>query len=363
MEIEEIVMRVGVVNQWARGAGRVCAAFILMFAGCAGLPAQAADAAKPPSMTINVGQISDSIAFFPIFVARQQGFFAKHDLGVGDIPLLGTGAKLAAALQSGSIDVAGGNGTDPLNLYRANKSTRMIAQLVNTYYVDIITGPSFVGAAADATLADRIKSLKGKKIGITGPGSGTQALVDYLLSLQNMKSSTDVTLVSLGSNMTGALGALKTRRVDALSFPQPVGQQAEATHIGNIYISPTRGDIPEISHMVHGVVFTTQNVIDKKGPQVRAFVQAIADAEHYIHDADPQAVRALFKSYRPTMSDQTVDRLLAILRSEIPAQPGISEAEFNAEVQFNLKAGLIKQAPSYATMVPVQWLNSALGMH
>ncbi|CAM5201883.1 hypothetical protein CDEF62S_04429 [Castellaniella defragrans] len=260
-------MRVSLARGWTARASKAFAILCVLSAGGLSLPAHAAEAAKPPSMAINVGQISDSVAFFPIFVAKKQGFFAQHGLQVGDIPLLGTGAKLAAALQSGSIDVAGGNGTDPLNLYRANKGTRMIAQLVNTYYVDIIVGPSFVGAAPTAPLSDKIRALKGKKIGVTGPGSGTQALVDYLLGLQGMKSSTDATLVSLGSNMTGALGALKTKRVDALSFPQPVGEQAEATHIGEIYISPTRGDVPQISHMVHGVVFTTQSVLDEKGPR------------------------------------------------------------------------------------------------
>lgn len=317
--------------------------------------------APAQSMTLKVGQISDSIAFFPIYVAKQQGFFKQHDLQVGDIPLLGTGAKLAAALQSGSIDVAGGNGTDPLNLYRANKGTRMIAQLVNTYYVDIITGPSFSGPPATAALADKIQALKGKKIGITGPGSGTQALVNFLLGTAGMKSATDVTLVSLGSNMTGALGALKTGRVDALSFPQPVGQQAEATQIGHIYISPARGDIPQLKTVVHGVVFTTQSVLDAKGPSVAAFVRGIADAEQFIHQADPAAVRALFKTYRPTMNDATIDRLLSILRSEIPPTPAISQGEYDREVKFNLDSGLITEAPDYATMVPAQWIQSALG--
>ncbi|TAN31027.1 MAG: ABC transporter substrate-binding protein, partial [Castellaniella sp.] len=178
---------------------RIVPAFLFgltaLLSGLAPLAAQAQDGVNQPRMTLQVGQISDSIAFFPIFVAKKQGFFAKHDLRVGDIPLLGTGAKLAAALQSGSIDVAGGNGTDPLNLYRANKGTRMIAQLVNTYYVDIITGPSFSGPQASASLAERIQGLKGKKIGVTGPGSGTQALVDFLLGMQGMHSSTDITLV------------------------------------------------------------------------------------------------------------------------------------------------------------------------
>lgn len=338
----------------------ILAAACLAWAGITSAPARAAPAPQP-SMTLKVGQISDSIAFFPIFVARRQGYFQQHGLQVGDIPLLGTGAKLAAALQSGSIDVAGGNGTDPLNLYRANKGTRMIAQLVNTYYVDIITGASFPGAAASASLQDRILALKGKKIGITGPGSGTQALVSYLLGTAGLKSATDVTLVSLGSNMSGALGALKTGRVDALSFPQPVGQQAEATGVGTIYISPARGDIPQLKSIVHGVVFTTQSVLDEKSAEVTAFVRGIADAERFIHEAEPQAVRALFKAYRPAMEDDTVDRLLSILRSEIPATPAIGQDEFDREVKFNLDSGLIREAPGYATMVPADWMRSALG--
>ncbi|HEX2518862.1 MAG TPA: ABC transporter substrate-binding protein [Castellaniella sp.] len=356
-------MQIGLTRRHVGIVRGILFGLAVLLSGPAPQAAQAQDGAKQPRMTLQVGQISDSIAFFPIFVAKKQGFFAKHDLRIGDIPLLGTGAKLAAALQSGSIDVAGGNGTDPLNLYRANKGTRMIAQLVNTYYVDIITGPSFSSPQASAPLAERIQALKGKKIGVTGPGSGTQALVDFLLGTQGMHSSTDITLVSLGSNMTGALGALKTGRVDALSFPQPVGQQAEATHIGSIYISPARGDIPQLKHVVHGVVFTTQSILDHKGPEVTAFVRGIADAERFIHSADASSVRTLFKAYRPTMSDATVDRLLAILRSEIPATPDIGQAEFDGEVQFNLKSGLIKEAPDYATMVPATWLKAALGGH
>jgi len=315
---------------------------------------------QQPTMTLKVGQISNSIAFFPIFVAKQQGYFAQHGLHVGDIPLLGTGAKLAAALESGSIDVAGGNGTDPLNLYRVDKSTQMIAQLINTYYVDIVTGPSFSGPPVSASLDTRIRSLKGKKIGITGPGSGTQALVDFLLRRVKLNGRTDVTLVSLGSNMTGALGALETKRVDALSFPQPVGEQAEASKIGSIYISPARGDIPELKHVVHGVVFTTGKQMRTKGAEIKAFVSGIADAERFIHTARDSQVEQLFHQYRPTMSDATISRLLPTLRSEVPENPAIGEVEFNGEVKFNLVSGLIPSAPSYSEMVPSKFIEAAI---
>ena len=124
-------------------------------------------------MRLNVGQISNSVAFFPIFVAENQGYFKAEGLTLGDRPRLGTGAKLAAAVQAGSIDVAGGVMTDAFNLYKINAKTRVVGALVDEYYVDIIAGTGIPSSLDGAPLAERVKALRGKKIGITGPGSGT----------------------------------------------------------------------------------------------------------------------------------------------------------------------------------------------
>src|SRR5581483_6223254 len=53
------------------------------------------------NMILNVGQISNSIAYFPFYVADQQGFFKKEGLSMPTRPLLGTGAKVATAVESG----------------------------------------------------------------------------------------------------------------------------------------------------------------------------------------------------------------------------------------------------------------------
>jgi NitT/TauT family transport system substrate-binding protein len=124
----------------------IAATLAIALSGCA--PSESAPAASNDAepLTLNVGQISNSVAFFPIFVAESEGLFTAENLTLGaDRPRLGTGAKLAAALQSGSIDIGGGVMTDAFNLYKVNDKARIVGALVNSYYVDIVVGSDFDG--------------------------------------------------------------------------------------------------------------------------------------------------------------------------------------------------------------------------
>lgn len=333
----------------------LAAAIAVVTAGCA-KPTSSSNAG---SMTLNVGQTSNSVAFLPFFVAENKGYFAQEGLSMGDRPRLGTGAKLAAALQSGSIDLAGGVMTDALNLYKINDRTRIVGTLVDAYYVDIIAGSGIPSSIDSAPLADRIKALEGKKIGITGPGSGTEALVNYLLHQVNLDPKRDVTMVNLGSDASAAIGALKQQRVDALSFFQPIGQLAEEAQAGRLYISPVEGDVPELKSAIHGVVFTTQSVLDKKGEAVAAFLRAIAKAETLIR-SDSAAVGQLLAEYQTTMQPATRQALVPVLQQEIAASPQPRQAGYDASVAFHRETGLVPDSPSFSTIVPVDWIALAL---
>ncbi|MBO0875816.1 MAG: ABC transporter substrate-binding protein, partial [Pseudonocardia sp.] len=209
----------------------------LLLAGCA-----TRHSTTPPGV-LNVGQISDSVAFLPLFIAENRGYFAAEGVHLGERPRLGTGAKVAAALKSGSIDLGGGVITDAFNLAKIDDGTKIVTALVTEYYVDIVVPPSF---GEPTVLADKVGALEGKRIGITGPGSGTEALVNYLFASIGRNAATDSTLVNLGSAATSAIGALKAGRVDALAFFQPIAQQAAAAGAGKTFISPARGDVPTL---------------------------------------------------------------------------------------------------------------------
>ncbi|ASR35870.1 nitrate ABC transporter substrate-binding protein [Prauserella marina] len=303
-----------------------------------------------PAGTLNIGQISDSVAFLPLYIAETKGFFTEEGLTLGERPRLGTGAKVAAALKSGSIDLGAGVITDAFNLARIDDGTKIVSSLVTEYYVDVIVAADFEGPGDDATMEDKVAALVGKRIGITGPGSGTEGLVNYLFNAIGRNAAIDSTLVNLGSAATAAIGALKSDRVDALAFFQPIGQQAEATGTGRIYLSPARGDIPSMRGALHGVMFSTSKLLERKRDEVAGFNRAIARALDVIH-GDPAHARELLGKYLDKSNPEALDALLPILRAEIPASPEVGRQAYETATKFHLDSGLIDKAPGYGSVI------------
>lgn len=328
-----------------------------LLASCASHPG--ATSGSKGKMSLRIVQSSTSVAYFPLFVASQENLYAKQGLDVGAPVIAGGDSKVAAALAGGSADLGGGVATTAFLLADGNRDPRIVANLVDGYYVDVIVGNQFKQPPAGASLDDKIRALKGARIGIPAPSGGGVALLQYLFHQVGLNVQKDVTLVNLGASNAGALGALKTDRVNALCFFQPVGQEVETRHAGSIYLSPTRGDIPGMAGQPHGLVMTTSSTLKQKPKAIAAFVRAIAAAEKLIHD-DPAKAKELFKKYQPALDEQTVDKLMPVLEKEIPAKPVLTADGYARAVKFHQIAGLAKHPPSFSTITDNDVISKAL---
>jgi len=341
-----------------------CLALICLgVSACGGSAAPTQSSATTPTqnMTLKVCQGSNSITFFPFYVAQQQGYFKAQKLDIANPAILQVGSKVAAAVEAGSCQVGDGVITDAFNWSKVDKSARIIGAFINAYTVDIVVSKKFeqeTHVSATSALADRIKALQGKTIGITGPGSATQGLLTYLFKQEGMNAAKDAKQVSLGANNTAALGALKSGRVDALSFLLPVGQAAEAQGIGDILISPMRGDIPSLVGDVHGVIYTKQSTIDANLRAIAAYIRAIGQAEAFIQ-SNPTQAKVLLNSYLG-LGQAVTDAIYTAAAPDIAKNPQISQAAYTVAAQFHLKAGLISVIPPFTTLVATTTIDSAL---
>jgi sulfonate transport system substrate-binding protein len=252
-------------------------------------------------------------------------------------------AAAAVTKRFANIDLGAGVITDAFNLAKIDDGTRIVTSLVTEYYVDIVVPPSF---EEPDTLEGRIAALVRKQIGITGPGSGTEALVNHLFASIGRNAAVDSTLVNLGSAATAAIGALTAGRVDALAFFQPIAQQLEAAKAGKTYISPVRGDVPTLSGALHGVVFSTQKLLDRKPTELAAFNRAIARALTDVH-GDQGQVRNLLGQFLENTDAAALDALVPILGREIPRTPQVERVSYDTARTFHLDSGLVKKAPTY----------------
>jgi ABC-type nitrate/sulfonate/bicarbonate transport system substrate-binding protein len=173
-----------------------------------------------------------------------------------------------------------------------------------------------------------------------------------------MDAHKDATLVNLGSNQPAALAALRSNRVDALSFFSPIGQVVEAQGVGDLFISPDNGDVPGLRGDVHGIFYTRQSVIDSKPRAVAAFIRAVAQAENYIQ-ANPAKAQVLLKSYLK-YGTKVASAVYAATSPVWAQNPQLNQSSYGVAARFHVQAGLISIAPTYSQVVATSTIDAAL---
>ena len=309
--------------------------------------------------TLRVGLSSKSPTMLALYAAVQNGYFAEEGVTVAEPTILPSGAKLAAAIVGGSIDVGIGVTPDVVNLAETGKPVKLLGGVYPSYYVDIVVGNG-ITTPPDADLDTKIKALQGKKIGITGPGSGTEALVTFLFVQAGLDAATDAELVSLGSDPSAAINALRSGQVDALSHILSVGQQAEEEGIGRIAVSPGRGDVAALTGALHGVAFTLQPTIDNQRADLVKFLRALQRGMDFVHQ-DPTGAREILAQQFSGMSPAVLDSVLSIVSANTATSLTVDPHGYDAEARMLSETGLTGTPPPLESILAGDLAQEAAG--
>jgi NitT/TauT family transport system substrate-binding protein len=140
--------------------------------------------------------------------------------------------------------------------------------------------------------ADKVKSvadLKGKRVGVSAPGSSTHMVVNYILHKAGLKPDA-VSIIGVGQ-AAGAVAAVRAGQIDALIVNDPVAT-----------VLTDGGDLKPLADMrtaegnkqVFGAeypessIYATKAFVDKNPRTIQAVANAIVRAEHWIAKATPQ---------------------------------------------------------------------------
>jgi NitT/TauT family transport system substrate-binding protein len=164
------------------------------------------------SVAIAVGGKA-SFYYLPLTLAEQLGYFKAEGLDV-EISDFSGGARALQAVVGGSADVVSGAYEHTINLQ--NKGQFFQGFVLQGRAPQIAMGVSTKTMAGYKSVAD----LKGKKIGVTAPGSSTNMMANLVLARAGLKAS-DVSFIGVGT-AAGALTALRSGQIDAISNIDPV---------------------------------------------------------------------------------------------------------------------------------------------
>jgi NitT/TauT family transport system substrate-binding protein len=261
-------------------------------AAAAALPALAgAQALEKKKVTIAVGG-KNLLYYLPLTVAEQKGFFKDEGLDVEIVDFAG-GAKALQAVVGGSADVVSGAFEHNINMQAKGQPMRAF----------VLQGraPQIVLAVSTKTVPNfkSVADLKGKKIGITAPGSSTNIMSNFVLAKSGLKPA-DVSYVGVGASQ-GAVAALRSGQIDALSNLDPVITILARSNDIKI-ISDTR-DVAEADKVFGGpmpaaTLYSPVSFIEKNPNTVQALTNAIVRANKWIQQAGPsEIVKTVPESY------------------------------------------------------------------
>ncbi len=257
-----------------------------------------AQALEKPRLTVAVGG-KNLLYYLPLTVAEQLGYFKAEGLDVTIVDFAG-GSRALQAVVGGSADVVSGAFEHTVNMQF--KGQRMRAFVLQGAAPQIVLGINPKTMAGYKSLAD----LKGKKIGVTAPGSSTNVMLNFVLAKAGLKPS-DVSVIGVGAG-NGAVAAMRSGQIDAMSNLDPVITLLQRS--GDLKIISDTRVVAESEKVFGGpmpaaCLYAMQSFINSNPNTTQALTNAIVRADKWIRNAGAaDIIKAVPESF--LMGDRAV---------------------------------------------------------
>jgi sulfonate transport system substrate-binding protein len=241
-----------------------------------------------PAQTVRLAVGGKPVIFYlPLTVTERLGYFKAEGLDV-EISDFAGGARALQSLIGGSADVV--TGAFDHTIQMAIKNQPIVATVQLGRY------PGYVLAVTGANMQTykSPQDLKGLKIGITAPGSGTHFMVLHYM-LQNGLKAEDASFIGIGAAAT-AVAAVKKGDVDAIVNVDPTISMLEQQKLIKV-VADTR--TPQGTQAVYGgpypaaVLYAKADYIAKNPAVMQKLTNAFARGLKWIEAHSPEEIAAV----------------------------------------------------------------------
>lgn len=302
----------------------------------------------------------EALVYLPLTVAERLGYLRETGIQI-DIQNFAGGGQALRALVGGSADVVSGFYDHTIQMQAQGRDIR--AFVMQQRYPGLVL--AVTKAAHDAgvrTFAD----LRGKRIGVTAPGSSTHFFVNFLLTRAGVALG-DFSVIGIGAGAT-AVAAVRNRQVDALSNVDPVISLLESA--GEIVVladtRTTNGTLRTFGGPYPAAcLYATGEFIERNPNTVQALTTAMVKAllwirtrhsvedivrimpEEYYQGNRPiytRAVAAMLQSYSPDgrMLEAGPPNVLRVL-SQFDAQVSRARIDLSKTYEIRFVEAALKQ--------------------
>ncbi len=250
-----------------------------------GLVASAFAQGAPEKQKVVLGVGGKPVLYYlPLTIAERKGFFKEEGLEV-EINDFAGGARALQALVGGSVDVVTGAYDHTIRMQAKGQDIRAVTELGRFPGITV---------AVRKEKADEIKSpadFKGKKIGVTAPGSSTYLIALYAMTKAGLKA-TDAAFIGVGATAS-AVAAVQRGEIDIISNAEPIISKLEQDGL-IVPLVDTRTEAGTRSLFggtnPAATLYMRQEFIEKNPETTQRLVNAFLKALKWLQTATPEQV-------------------------------------------------------------------------
>jgi NitT/TauT family transport system substrate-binding protein len=272
---------------------------------------------KLDSFTISFASVSATRA--PLWIAKDLGLFEKYGLE-GNLVYIASGVTSVNALLGGSVDIIAASGSSAVGAAARGAPIVIIASLGHIAY-KLIAHPSITS----------VQGLKGKIIGSSRIGAGTDFALQRLLPKLGLIPGKDVTLLATGvSESDRRLLMLMQGKIDATlgtddNLLQLAAKGMKFSVLADVYeagVYTTGSDIA-----------TSRQLLKQKPRQLKAFLMAITEGTYIGRTQKEQALR-VYRKYLKIDDPKMLDSMHRnYLLGSIPTRPFPKEEAIQNDIE------------------------------
>src|SRR5215469_2179073 len=216
------------------------AAVALAFGASFARPAAAEDLQK-----VTIAFAGKGMSFLLQYIAIGGGFYQQEGIEPESVDVT-SGTRQAAAVMGGSAEITQVGFAHTMHAVGRGGQLVGIATAFDVYPIALVLSNDAIkrlGITNTMSLDEKIKRVKGVRIGITSPGSSTDEFMRTIMLVRGMDPSRDVQLqpVGIGAPMVAAMQAGST---DGFAFMSPFTDISVSRGLGQVVADPMTGELP-----------------------------------------------------------------------------------------------------------------------
>jgi NitT/TauT family transport system substrate-binding protein len=249
-----------------------------------------------------------------VLMRAAQQFCPKYDL-VCEPVFIPSSSQGLQALAGNSLDIIY-VGTDfGIRAISNGADIKIVSGASDRINLQVVNRKDVAFPNMKAGFAKMMKDYEGKKVGISARGATSEIAFDLMMRSAGAAPE-KVTFIGVGGPTT-ALGALKSKQVDAVMLFQPLPAICDTgKDLCQTAIDLTREDRPPVMQQFDGAgisLFSSGSLMQKNPEALKAYIAATKDAEAWLRNpANYEKAKALVKGYLDLSAMPNADQILEV---------------------------------------------------